>query len=180
MEQKNYTSVIAITGPESSGKSYTSEYLAKEFNAWIVPEFARIYLEQIKRGYTYDDVLKIAHGHIVIENDVVQNGVGEDIPLIIFDTELINYKIWCDIKYGKCEKFIIDGIRNSKIEHYLLMKPDIQWKEDKLREDKNNRDFLFEKYLEELNYFEKTFTIIDGEYAERLKIAKAITRTFIL
>jgi nicotinamide riboside kinase len=36
---------IVVTGPESSGKSQMSAYLAAYFNTVFVPEFARQYLE---------------------------------------------------------------------------------------------------------------------------------------
>ncbi|MCB0451244.1 MAG: ATP-binding protein [Confluentibacter sp.] len=51
---------IAITGPESTGKSMLSGRLAEEFNAAWVPEFAREYLDQLNRSYDYDDILTIA------------------------------------------------------------------------------------------------------------------------
>ncbi|MBK7030628.1 MAG: ATP-binding protein [Bacteroidales bacterium] len=39
---------IAITGPESTGKSWLAEQLAEYYGTVWVPEFAREFLEQIK------------------------------------------------------------------------------------------------------------------------------------
>ena len=51
---------IALTGPESSGKTTLSELLAKHFETDFIPEFAREYLEQTNGRYEKTDLAKIA------------------------------------------------------------------------------------------------------------------------
>mgnify|MGYP006388881073 CR=1 FL=1 len=51
---------IAITGPESTGKTTLSEKLAQHFNTDFVPEYSRTYLENFEGQYTEEDVAKIA------------------------------------------------------------------------------------------------------------------------
>jgi nicotinamide riboside kinase len=41
-------------------------------------------------------------------------------------------------------------LKKQKFNHYFLCKPDIPWEEDPLRENSENRDELFEIYLQEL------------------------------
>jgi nicotinamide riboside kinase len=48
---------IAVTGPESTGKSLLTEQLARHYNTVWVPEFARSYLEKLGRPYDEDDIL---------------------------------------------------------------------------------------------------------------------------
>ena len=39
---------IAITGPESTGKSTLAEKLARHFNVDFIPEYSRTYLENFE------------------------------------------------------------------------------------------------------------------------------------
>ena len=53
---------IAITGPESTGKSTLAEKLARHFNIGFIPEYSRTYLENFEGQYTENDVVEIAKG----------------------------------------------------------------------------------------------------------------------
>lgn len=58
---------VAVTGPESTGKSKLAEGLAKHFNTTYVPEYSREYLKEIGTSYTLEDVLNIARGQLASE-----------------------------------------------------------------------------------------------------------------
>ena len=51
---------IAITGPESTGKSTLAESLAVHFKGALIPEFARTYLENKTEKYSQSDIDFIA------------------------------------------------------------------------------------------------------------------------
>lgn len=180
MASQNKIIKITVTGPESSGKSFTSEYLAKYFDGWVVPEFGREYLEQLDREYNYQDIVNIAKAQIDIEQKVTADAIKEEVDIVFFDTDLINTKIWANEKYQKCDAFILDAIANSDYDHYLLMKPDIEWEADPLRENPTDRDRLFQFYIEHFNQYKKSFTIVEGGLKERLTLAVGIVKTFIL
>ncbi|MEJ0082277.1 MAG: AAA family ATPase [Puia sp.] len=57
-------------GPESTGKSTLSEQLADHFKTEWVPEFARNYLLEIRRPYTYEDLLYIAEAQVEQEDRI--------------------------------------------------------------------------------------------------------------
>ena len=61
---------IVIIGPESTGKSTLSQELAAHFNAPWVPEYAREYIDQLDRPYTFDDLLAIAKGQVKLEDEM--------------------------------------------------------------------------------------------------------------
>lgn len=170
---------IAVTGPESSGKSFTAEFLARKFDGWYVPEYAREYLTHLNRPYNYKDVVNIAYGQLEVENRLVQDAVQEDVRFIFFDGELINTKIWLDEKFGACEEFIIKSIEQSDYDHYLLMKPDIAWEPDPLRENPDDRDRLFQIHIQHLDRFQKPYSIIGGDYAYRNHLSVAIVRSLM-
>ena len=88
---------IAITGPESTGKSTLAEKLAKHFNTDYIPEYSRTYLENFEGQYTENDVVEIAKAqHNLIIEEEKKNpylayddfGVGDEylwIFLLFFD-----------------------------------------------------------------------------------------------
>ncbi len=55
---------VGIIGPESTAKSTLSQQLAKAFGGVYIPEYAREYIANLSRPYTYDDVSAIAHHQI--------------------------------------------------------------------------------------------------------------------
>ena len=159
---------IAITGPESTGKSMLAEKLALHYKTAWVPEFAREYLDQLSRQYRYDDILEIAKGQLRNEKLMVKD-TGR---YLFCDTELIVTKIWCEVKYGKCHPWIIEHIERHPYDLYLLCNIDLPWEDDPLREHPNKREYLFNLYLNELKGRNLPYKIISGQGDNR--IAEAI------
>jgi nicotinamide riboside kinase len=180
MASQNKIIKIAVTGPESSGKSFTSEYLARYFDGWVVPEFAREYLDHLDRAYNYDDILNIAKAQIDIEQKVTKDAIANDVDIIFFDNELINTRIWCEEKYKTSDEFITQAILESNYDHYLLMRPDIEWTEDPLRENPDDRDRLFQLHVNYLEKFKKPYSILEGNFNDRLKLGVGIIKTFMI
>ena len=58
---------IVIIGPESTGKTTLCEQLAAHYKTCWCPEFAREYLVEKGKDYTYGDLLNIAHGQVELE-----------------------------------------------------------------------------------------------------------------
>jgi nicotinamide riboside kinase len=55
---------IAITGPESSGKTTLARALSKVLSAVYIPEFARQYLQEKGLKYDQQDLDEIAKGQL--------------------------------------------------------------------------------------------------------------------
>jgi nicotinamide riboside kinase len=55
---------IVVLGPECTGKSTLCEQLATYYKGDWCPEFAREYLKDNGKDYTFQDLLKIAHGQL--------------------------------------------------------------------------------------------------------------------
>lgn len=133
---------IIVTGPECSGKTTLSEKLSQHFKISFAKEYAREYLEKNGLAYEQNDLLKIAQKQI--ENEKKFN---------LLDTDLLTIKIWSEYKYGNCNDWILEKIRNqiSQKRIYILCKPDIKWKYDPQRENKHNREKLYTIYKNELD-----------------------------
>lgn len=159
---------IAITGPESSGKTTLSTELAKKINGTNIPEFAREFLIQQNGKYTQKDLDVIAKGQIDVWNTANSD-------TIIADTDLLVIYIWSKYKFNEVSEFIQNALQEQISEnffdYYLLCSPDIPWEYDSLRENKNDRKELMQLYIEELTKRKIPFKIIDGNKEERLSIA---------
>jgi NadR type nicotinamide-nucleotide adenylyltransferase len=153
---------IAITGPESSGKTTLAEQLALQTNGTWIPEFARKFLERLNRPYTQDDLDTIAKGQLESWEKSSESKIQ------FCDTDMLVMKVWSDFKFGSCSSFILDALNEQTFDHYFLCLPDIEWEEDPLREHPEKREELFELYLAELKVRNLSFTVIGGSLEERL------------
>ncbi len=154
---------VAITGPESSGKSTLSKYLAKSLNAVLVEEYAREYLEQLKTNYDYNNLVEIADKQISLRNTAQDKNHG----ILLCDTDLLVLKIWAEEKFDKRIDSVEHELISNPCDLYLLCKPDIPWKFDPLRENPLDRDRLFTKYLQYLKEYKLNYQIISGSEKER-------------
>jgi nicotinamide riboside kinase len=156
---------IAFTGPESSGKTTISKAFAEEINGVWIEEYAREFL-QVKRAYQQVDLDEIAR--------VQQEKWSKSENILIADTEMTVLKIWSEVRFNSCSKYIKEAYHNQLFSHYFLCKPDIPWVEDPLRENPNDRDVLFDLYLNELIKMNRPFTILEGTIETRLTICKNV------
>ncbi len=165
--KKNETLLIAITGPESCGKSTLAKQLSRHFNAPLVDEYARAYLEKTNGEYVYDDLEKIAQGQVQrIEKELLKK------PKILFtDTEMTVIKIWSEFKYHNLSPTIEKHYKNQNIDLYLLCKPDLPWEDDPLRENKNEREEIFAIYKKEMEFMQRNFQIISSQGKARFAMA---------
>ena len=98
---------IAITGPESTGKTQLAHELAQYYGVKPVDEYARKYLEGFKGRYTLDDVCKISRG----QQSLIDERSEEFAQILIVDTEAIVCKIWAEYVFGEVPKSIINDLR---------------------------------------------------------------------
>jgi NadR type nicotinamide-nucleotide adenylyltransferase len=162
------TKKIVVIGPECTGKSELSEYLATEFNTVWVREYAREYLDALDRPYEVTDLPLIAQGQLELEDSMEQH--ANDV--LVCDTDLHVIKVWSVFKYGFCDLSILKAIAERKYDLYLLTYIDVPWAYDPLREHPDQRDVLFSIYLRELQSQPVPFTIIKGSREERRTTAK--------
>jgi len=166
---------IAITGPESTGKSTLASSLAQHYHTVWVEEYARQYLDQMSGPYEQSDLLTIAHGQIRNE----QKSQEKARRFLFCDTEPIVLKIWSEHKYQHVAEEILEMHGWAHYDHYLLMNIDLPWVFDPLREHPDQRSYFFDWFIRELEQKNASFSIISGAEDERLKNAiEVIDRLF--
>ena len=162
---------ILITGTESTGKSTLAAALSETLGWTWVPEYARLYLEENGKGYTQQDLLKIAKGHF----KQVKKYKAEQ-PLIL-DTYLLNIKIWSLEKYGTCHPWISHQLERSVEEklydQVLLCTPDLTWIQDGLRENPKSANRLHQIFISELNCLRLDYLVVSGQGIQRTRSALA-------
>lgn len=159
---------IVITGPESSGKSTLAAWLAQEFEVPMATEYARIHLEKFGAKYDESIVIAMARQHLIHQQEMVPM----DAPLGIFDTDLLNFKIWCDVAFSRCDASILRGIENESHHVYLVCYPDLPWVADPLREHPHERLMLYERHLAEIRKTGRAYIFIRGEGEQRKDAAR--------
>ncbi len=176
MENKTYEMIrkIAITGPESTGKSMLAQQLADHYHTLWVPEFARDYLTSLNRPYEEDDILYIARQQL--QKEKASAAMAKD--RLFCDTELIVTKIWSEVKYGRCHPWILQQIERHRYDLYLLCDIDLPWEFDPLREHPGKRKFLFDRYHRELSERGFRFAVIRGNGRIRTENAIRIVENF--
>lgn len=107
---------IAITGPESSGKTTLCRSLSEHLNVSFVPEFARSYLEKTNGEYDYPDLNKIAMGQL----ERVKSSNSE---VVISDSDFSVLEIWSQYKYGSVSAYIQELVKQDLFDYifYVLL-----------------------------------------------------------
>lgn len=166
---------IVITGAESSGKSTLTQQLGGRFGLPTALEYARFYLEEHGPEYDLNLLNEMARLHLIYQREHVPPSAA----LGLFDTDLINYKIWAEEVFGTCPEEIIREVQQETSHLYLLCAPDLPWEPDPLRENPADRERLFQRHLSEIQNLGRPYKIIRGLGDERLANAEAALRKLL-
>ena len=99
--------IVVVTGPESCGKTTLARQLADRWEAPLVNEAARDYLQN-KDSYQESDLLKIAK----LQNAMEQEKAVLSADKLVCDTDLLVILIWSEFKYGRCDPWIRETLEN--------------------------------------------------------------------
>lgn len=166
---------VAITGPESAGKSTLAEQMAAHYRTVWVPEFARSYIAELPHRYTTWDIENIARGQMA----AVQNARPAANKILFADTDLLVIKIWFMHAFGYCPAWILTALEKQDFDLYLLMDVDLPWQADEQREHPHLRRFFYDWYKKELEDYGFSFAEISGSQQERLQNALKHTENII-
>ena len=158
---------VAITGPESTGKSTLSQQLAAHYNTLWVPEYARTYVETLDRPYTLLDLDLIAKGQLALEAQIQEKANR----ILFSDTDLLVIKVWSEHAFGKCPDWVLQKLKQQDYNLYLLMGVDLPWEPDPQREHPHLRQYFYDWYKRELEALQVPYLEISGQHAARLEEA---------
>ncbi len=161
--------IVALVGPESTGKTTLSEELAAHFGGSFVPEFAREFLEERNGKYSQADLPTIAKGQLNLENQVIDKGEKP----VFCDTDVVVVMVWHEFKYGEQSAELEALFKRQPERKYLLTYPDLPWQDDPLRENPKDLNSIFDLYVSTLNRLGVDYSIVNGNGSNRLKNAIA-------
>lgn len=174
------TNLIAIIGPESSGKSELTNALSQKFSGEFVEEYARKYLEENGTTYSLQDINKIAEFQWKNEQEGI---LSSNSNFLFFDTNLDVLRVWEEVVFDTCDLSILKKISRQNYDAYLLCYPDLPWEYDPQRElpDEKDRLRIFDMYLEIVIDSNIPFYIVKGNGKERIAdTIKFIEKRFTL
>lgn len=153
--------IISITGPESSGKTSFASYCASRLiGAQFIGEYSRSYLE---KNYP-DGVFPKSVISTILETQLLiwQKAMAKRPAFLILDGDIFIYKIWIKYVYGETWDIIENYIAHHPSDLIVVCRPDIPWVSDPLRTNPNDRDVLFEMYLQEIQARTTPYLILEG------------------
>ncbi len=152
-----------VTGPESSGKTELSKFLAKELSFSWLKERALDYLDQSQGEYGLESLVEIAK----LQEDSIQEALTSN--HVIADTDLLNLFIWAEMKFGEVPLEISKNLENHLPTAYILCFPDLPWEDHPYREHPllEDRLTIFHKHQELIAAYGVPYFIVRGEGLNR-------------
>jgi NadR type nicotinamide-nucleotide adenylyltransferase len=166
---------IAVVGPESTGKSTMSAYLAKHYHTVWVPEYARDYCATLTEPCTWQDEINMFYGQLDLEAEMLPLAN----ELLICDTTFITVKIWSDYTFGRTPQEVLDELPKHPYDLYLLLNIDLPWEEDPLRDFPHMREHFMEIWIKELRALDARYVLISGTGDDRYENAVKAIDEFI-
>ncbi len=160
---------IAISGPESSGKTALALSLAMHYRTFYIPEFARAYLEKREGKYALNDLNEIISGHVNWWVCASANAPADGLRFQDGDFSIL--RVWEEVRFKSCSLQLEEFRKAIGYDLVLLCKPDLPWEYDPLRESKDNREELFKRYAEVLDEWKQEYRVISGLGAVRIQNA---------
>jgi nicotinamide riboside kinase len=165
---------IAFTGPESSGKTTLSKWLASVYeNSIWIEEYARTYLSNL-------GVTKASPSHFlrIVDESTQQRNANYDNNLVVFDGDLAMLEVW-----RKWEFPTLPELNNSQdfCDIHFLCMPDIPWEEDELRSlpHLKDRELVFQAIEAQLKKNNANYLILSGSREEKEAIIIASLKNLL-
>ncbi len=168
---------LTMVGPESTGKSYMADFLAKKFGGPYVPEYGRPYEKFREPGdYRAEELHFIVDGHVA-HRKTLSMKAG---PILFEDTDPLLTAVWAEMLLGHSLPDLEAEIELP--DHYLLLDANAPWEEDPLRyyAKQEMRDLFFDRIKAKLDAFEASYTLISGGWKEREEQAIAVVNDMLL
>ena len=167
---------IVVVGVESTGKTTLARALAEAGDRVLVPEQARRWLAARGNRYVEEDLESLARLQWQAELDARMRGP------VVADTDLVVIRIWSEVRFGRCARWILDALARRPPAVYLLPRPDLPWEADPQRESPEpaERAALHARYRGLLAALGHRWHEIGGRGEARLEAARRAVGDLLL
>lgn len=158
--------VVVLTGPESAGKSTLSQALAERFNAPLVSEYVREFIEREQRETCYADISTIAKQQLQLE----LAARAQKPPLLLLDTHLLSNKLWSETLFNHSPAWIESALQEQHYDLIGLLSPDgIPWQADgqRCQPDLIERQAFHQHLADWLHKHQQPVLHLEGAWQER-------------
>ena len=153
---------IVVTGSESTGKTTLAHQLGRHYDAPVSQEFVRTYVAHAGTP-GFSDHGPIARGPMANEDAAL----GRATRLVVLDTDLVSTVVYCEHYFGRAPQWIIDAASARAAQLYLLMRPDVPWIADGVRDRGHRREEMHALFEETLRRLQLSFVEISGDWDGR-------------
>ena len=183
---ENKITKFIFVGPESTGKTTLCKILAKKYLTPWVSEMCRIVAEEktlninpntnasdINFNFDLNDFINMAN----LQNEEEYKLTQIANKILICDNDTFALSIWCERYLGKYYEEIYNiylnaDYLNNTDKIYILSKPNVPFIQDGLRDGEHIRDWMYDRFLEELQKKKMNYYLIDSpDYNERVNKA---------
>jgi HTH-type transcriptional regulator, transcriptional repressor of NAD biosynthesis genes len=167
---------VVIVGAESTGKTTLAQELAAHFRTVWVPEYGREYTEvSVGREAFFDyqwrneEFVHIARQQVELEDKLA----AEANRVLICDTDALATCIWQERYMGSCSPEVSKIAYERHYDLYLLTDCDIPFTQDGLRDGEHLRQWMTQRFREELEARAARWLLLQGSHEQRFHAAVA-------
>ena len=153
---------IVVTGSESTGKTTLAHQLGRHYDAPVSEEFVRTYVASAGTP-GFSDHGPIARGQMANEDAAI----GRATRLVVLDTDLVSTVVYCEHYFGRAPQWIVDAASARAAQLYLLLRPDVPWIADGVRDRGHRREEMHALFEETLRRLQLSFVEISGDWDAR-------------
>lgn len=158
--------ILALTGPESSGKSALANEIQAAAGGLIVGEYVRHFIDEQQRDTCYADIPAIARGQLAWE-DAAR---AERPPLLILDTHLLSNLLWSQRLFGTCPGWLESELLARRYDFHFLLSPEqMEWIDDgqRCQPQLADRKAFFNDCRDWLDQHQRPYLVLEGPWKER-------------
>ncbi|MDM7857629.1 AAA family ATPase [Thiopseudomonas acetoxidans] len=164
--------VVVLTGPESAGKSTLCTALAEHFNAPVVREYVREYIDQVGRATNYADIEIIAREQLARERAARERAARAlKPPLLLLDTHLLSNMLWSQTLFARSPDWIEQSLLAQHYDAIFLLSPEgMPWQADgqRCQPGLNQRQDFYAQLHRWLTQHQQPVVPISGSWQARL------------
>lgn len=172
---------IVLIGAESTGKTMLAQQLAERFDTVWTPEYGREHWERKLAGRTLDDPPP-SWSHDEFVEIAAEQQRRENLAarcanrVLICDTNAFATGTWHE-RYYQSRDERVDAIGAADCAHlYLLTAPDVPFVQDGYRDGEHIRQWMHDRFVEQLTSGNADWRLVQGSYESRLQFAETAIR----